>query len=208
MFFGTSGVTSVKLGSNNITKLYLGDSLIYQDPYNGHAYVDLGLPSGTKWATMNVGASSITDYGNYYQYGKGVDTYQTTIGSTNYRGTEDPLATSADTATQVMGGNWHTPTSGQCQELINNTTYEWVTNFNSSGINGAKLTAQNGNYIFFPATGYYTRDGQFDVNNACDFWTSTPFGAYSSYYWYIKGDEINVTTYSRNLGYSVRGVVG
>ena len=38
----------------------------YVDPYAGHEYVDLGLPSGTKWATMNVGASSETDYGNYY----------------------------------------------------------------------------------------------------------------------------------------------
>ena len=38
--------------------------------HHGHEYADLGLPSGTKWATMNVGASSETDYGNYYQYGK------------------------------------------------------------------------------------------------------------------------------------------
>lgn len=45
------------------------------DPYAGHAYVDLGLPSGTKWATMNVGASSITDYGNYYKYGLGASQY-------------------------------------------------------------------------------------------------------------------------------------
>ena len=43
------------------------------DPYNGHEYVDLGLPSGTKWATMNIGASSVTDYGTFYQYGKGLN---------------------------------------------------------------------------------------------------------------------------------------
>ena len=47
----------------------------FEDTYNGHQYVDLGLPSGTKWATMNVGASSETDYGNYYQYGKGASQY-------------------------------------------------------------------------------------------------------------------------------------
>ena len=64
------------------------------DPYAGHDYVDLGLPSGTKWATMNVGATSITDYGNYYQYGKGADTHQTTSGQSNYSGTENPLSAS------------------------------------------------------------------------------------------------------------------
>ena len=40
------------------------------DPYNGHAYVDLGLPSGTLWATMNVGANSETDTGLYFAWGE------------------------------------------------------------------------------------------------------------------------------------------
>ena len=40
------------------------------DPYNGHSYVDLGLPSGTMWATMNVGAQSETDYGLYFAWGE------------------------------------------------------------------------------------------------------------------------------------------
>ena len=44
---------------------------------NGHEYVEIG---GIKWATMNVGASSETDYGNYYQYGKGAAQYATTNG--------------------------------------------------------------------------------------------------------------------------------
>ena len=69
----------------------------------GHAHVDLGLPSGTLWATMNVGATSETDYGNYYMYGMGSKTYDST--DTPYAGTEDPLAASADTAAQVWGGS-------------------------------------------------------------------------------------------------------
>ena len=88
------------------------------DPYNGHEYVDLGLPSGTKWATMNVGASSETDYGNYYQYGKGAAQYAATSGDSNYSGTEDPLDSSVDTAVQVWGGQWHMPTIAQIEELI------------------------------------------------------------------------------------------
>ena len=99
----------------------------YVDPYNGHEYVDLGLPSGTKWAKYNVGANSESDYGNYYQYGKGAAQYAVTSGESIYSGTEDPLATSADTAAQVMGGQWHMPTQEQFNELTANTTYEWTT---------------------------------------------------------------------------------
>ena len=83
------------------------------DPYNGHEYVDLGLPSGTKWATMNIGASSVTDYGTFYQYGKGLNELKDTSGDTTYSGTENPLAASADTAVQVWGGSWHLPTKAQ-----------------------------------------------------------------------------------------------
>ena len=75
---------------------------------NGHEYVDLGLPSGTLWASMNVGANSITDCGNYYMYGKGTTQYN--ISDTAYEGTEDPLDLSVDTARQVWGGVWHMPT--------------------------------------------------------------------------------------------------
>jgi hypothetical protein len=67
---------------------------------NGHEYVDLGLPSGTRWAKMNVGATSETEFGNYYTYDRGINA-----------------------ATQIMGGGWYTPTKDQFNELIANTTY-------------------------------------------------------------------------------------
>ena len=88
---------------------------------NGHEYVDLGLPSGTLWANMNVGANSVTDYGNYYMYGMGSKTYDST--DTLYDGTADPLDLTKDTARQVWGGEWHMPTKTQMQELTANTTY-------------------------------------------------------------------------------------
>jgi len=68
------------------------------------------LPSGTLWATMNVGASSESEYGNYYQYGKGADDYSITSSQPSYSGTEIPLDLSVDTARQVWGGDWHMPT--------------------------------------------------------------------------------------------------
>ena len=120
---------------------------------DGHLYVDLGLPSGTLWAIMNVGANSPTDYGNYYQYGKGSAQYAATSGDSNYSGTEDPLDSSVDTAVQVWGGSWHMPTRAQMQELIDNTTYQWVTDYKGSGINGGTFTATNGAVLFLPAAG-------------------------------------------------------
>ena len=172
----------------------------YVDPYVGHAYVDLGLPSGTKWATMNVGALSETDYGNYYKYGLGASQYDSA--QADYYGTENPLAASADTAVQVWGGQWHTPTKAQFEELISNTTYEWIT---IGGINGGKFTAQNGNYVFLPASGSWYWGTQYGLGESGYYWGSTYPLCEMSF-----GSE-RVTIYDEyrpENGYSVRPVVG
>lgn len=139
---------------------------------NGHMYVDLGLPSGTKWATMNIGASSETDYGNYYQYGKGSAQYAATSGQSAYNKTENPLAASADTATQTWGDEWHMPTLAQIKELTANTSSQWVTNYNGSGVNGRKFTAQNGNVLFLPACGSYYSGTLSSLNTYGYYWGS------------------------------------
>ena len=178
------------------------------DPYNGHAYVDLGLPSGTKWATMNVGASSETDYGNYYQYGKGAAQYAATSGDSNYGGTEDPLDSSVDTASQVWGGSWHMPTRTQMQELTANTTYQWVTNYKGSGINGGTFTATNGAVLFIPAAGLWSNGSQFSVGDGGYCWGSSPNGSGSAYGLGFSNGGEDVSSNLRKYGYSVRPVVG
>jgi len=178
------------------------------DPYNGHAYVDLGLPNGTKWATMNVGASSETDYGNYYQYGKGAAQYAATSGDSNYGGTEDPLDSSVDTASQVWGGSWHMPTIVQMQELTANTTYQWVTNYKGSGINGGTFTATNGAVLFIPAAGYWRDGSQRSVGVGGSCWGSSPVGSDIAYGLYFSNGSKNVYSNNRKYGYSVRPVVG
>ena len=180
----------------------------FEDPYKGHKYVDLGLPTGTKWATMNVGASSETDYGNYYQYGKGAAQYAATSGDSYYSGTEDPLAASADTAVQVWGGQWHMPTREQMQELTANTTYQWVTNYKGSGINGGTFTATNGAVLFFPAAGYWNDGSQGLVGNRGFYWGSSPYGSGSAYGLVFNNGSKVVNGGGRKLGYSVRPVVG
>lgn len=176
---------------------YLENKLIY----NNHDYVDLGLPSGTKWATMNVGANSITDYGNYYMYGMGSKTYDST--DTPYAGTENPLATSADTAAQVWGGEWHTPTKTQIEELINNTTVEYT---QIEGVNGNKFTSQNGKYIFIPACGWWNDNSKERAGQFAAYWSST-LDQSMPYYFYFFTSSVSLTTNSRNYGYSIRPVI-
>jgi hypothetical protein len=178
------------------------------DPYAGHEYVDLGLPSGTKWATMNVGASSETDYGNYYQYGKGAAQYAATSGDSNYGGTEDPLDSSVDTASQVWGGSWHMPTRAQMEELTANTTYQWVTNYKGSGINGGTFTATNGAVLFIPAAGYWYNGRQDSVGNYGSYWGSSPNGSDNAYFLSFYYGRKGVGGNYREFGYSVRPVVG
>ena len=178
----------------------------FDDPYNGHEYVDLGLPSGTKWATMNVGASSETDYGNYYQYGKGAAQYAATSGGSYYSGTEDPLAASADTAVQVWGGPWHMPTRKQMEELTANTTYKWVENYKGSGKNGCTFTA-NGAVLFFPAAGRWYGGGLNSVVTDGSYWGSSPSGSDGACYLYFTRNYDGVYSHYRNNGYPVRPVV-
>ena len=178
----------------------------YVDPYNGHEYVDLGLPSGTKWATMNVGASSETDYGNYYMYGMGSKTYDST--DTPYAGTEDPLATSADTAAQVWGGDWHMPTIEQMQELTANTTYKWVTDYKGSGINGGTFTATNGAVLFIPAAGDWFNGNPDFVGDEGYYWSSSLDGSDGAYCVSFGNAYTEMNSGLRKAGRSVRPVVG
>ena len=129
-------------------------------------WVDLGLPSGLLWATRNVGASSPTDYGNYYAWGetspKSVYDWSTYRYArcnnaegwyelTKYTGSNGltTLQPGDDAATANYGGR--TPTREEGQELINNTTSRWMT---INGVNGRCFTGSNGNSLFLPAAGY------------------------------------------------------
>lgn len=172
---------------------------------NGHEYIDLGLPSGTLWATMNVGATSPTEYGNYYMYGMGSKTYDST--DTPYDGTEDPLDLSKDTARVVWGGDWHMPTKTQIEELLTNTTYAWVTDYQSSSVNGGTFTA-NGQTLFIPANGDYYLGGLSDDGVYGNVWSSTPNDIVSAQSFCLENGDNGTYPESRRHGYSVRPVIG
>ena len=201
---------------------------------NGHPYVDLGLPSGLKWAKYNVGATSETDYGSYFQWGEiephstGIsydwanynycnDSYNTlTKYNTNssYGENLDGMSTlrsEDDAARAKMGGDWRMPTKDEIQELITYTDNEWVTNYNGTGIKGRKFTSKkNGNSIFIPASGRYM-DSAFNDRGIYGYvWSSSLFTEVPKDAWglYFYSGQVNANIYyGRNYGLPVRGVL-
>lgn len=141
--------------------------------------VDLGLPSGTKWANMNVGATKPEDYGSYFAWGeteeKEVYNWSTYIHCDGSRETchdigTDIAGTQYDVAHVQWGGSWKMPNRDQVRELSNNCTSEWTT---VNGINCIKLTGPNGNSIFLPATGALYNDGPSYVGESGYYWSSS-----------------------------------
>lgn len=153
-------------------------------PDSNHPHmIDLGLPSGTKWACCNVGASVPEDYGNYYAWGetqpKSVydwDTYQ--YGYYNYDGDHSHLVnigsdiagTSYDAATVNWGAPWRMPSLTQIQELLNNTSSTWTT---ENGVYGRKFTGSNGGSIFLPAAGERLRSDLCLDGSDGEYWSSS-----------------------------------
>ena len=197
-----------------------------------YEYVDLGLPSGLKWAKCNIGAEKETDYGYYFQWGDIVDksnaecswaTYKHCKGfydnltkyntSTNYGENPDNKTTldlEDDAARANMGGDWRMPTEVEFQELLDNTDNEWIEDFNGSGVNGRKFTSKtNGNSIFIPAAGLRSGSLSFYQGHFCDVWSSSvnildPFNAWDLDF----GSGGSLVAYmSRGYGLSVRGVL-
>ena len=119
---------------------------------DGHDYVDLGLPSGTLWATCNVGATNPEDYGDYYAWGETTTKSDYSESTYTYSGNPTELPTSADVAYVTWGSNWRMPSLAQFQELSSYTTTTWTT---LNGFYGWLITSKlNGTSIFLPAAWY------------------------------------------------------
>ena len=185
--------------------------------YNGYEYVDLGLPSGLKWATCNVGATKPEEYGNYYIWGETATkseyadsnslTYELSISELQAQGIIDGnsnLTPQYDAATADWGGDWRMPTKAEQQELINNCTWEWTT---QNSVNGYKLTGPNGNSIFLPAAGYRGVYSLYNVGSEGCYWSSTlnDYDINNAYFLYFdsSGQSMYGSGY-RNYGHSVR----
>ncbi|MBQ2589516.1 MAG: hypothetical protein II576_09720 [Prevotella sp.] len=146
-----------------------------------HEAVDLGLPSGTKWASCNVGATKPEEYGGYYAWGETEEkmvydesTYKYYQDGEYVNIGQDISGTEYDVAHEKWGDNWCMPTKDDIKELIDNCTTEWTT---LNGVNGMKFTSlRNGNSIFLPAAGSRTNGDLHFPGSFGDYWTSMPNG--------------------------------
>ncbi|MBR4155814.1 MAG: hypothetical protein IKU01_03800 [Bacteroidales bacterium] len=140
---------------------------------NGYEYVDLGLPSGLKWATCNVGAKSPEKPGHYFAWGETISKLSYPYNGGNYGKFMNDFSGDKkhDAARAKWGGNWRTPTTDEFRELLDKCTWE---NTKVNGKYGYKVTGPNGNSIFLPAAGYMTSKSNNGVGSCGHYWTSTP----------------------------------
>ncbi len=181
------------------------------------AAVDLGLPSGTKWASYNLGATRPEDYGGYYAWGElekkdsySWNTYLHCDGEdySCYELPNDISGTVYDIVKMKWGGSWRMPTVDDFYELSDNCQIEWVSR---SGTKGCLITGPNGNSIFLPASGWVDGETKKNVNEYGLFWTPCLIDYNTDYGKSLGGslDEIGVggAIGDRYAGYSIRPVI-
>ncbi|MBR5634572.1 MAG: pilus assembly protein N-terminal domain-containing protein, partial [Prevotella sp.] len=180
--------------------------------------IDLGLPSGTLWASCNVGATKPEEYGDYFAWGetKGYNSGKTTFNWDTYfdssynkynlSGGLTELALEDDAAYVNWGSNWRMPSLEQIQELIDNCNWEWTT---LNGVYGRKATSKkNGNSIFLPGAGYRFDASLGDAGSWGYYWSRTLYtsDANSAYYLDFGSGSVYWNYYYRYRGRSVRPV--
>lgn len=193
-----------------------------------HSFIDLGLPSGTRWATTNLGASISDEYGQYYAWGEtntkenySWNTYKHSDGTANSltkycnaasKGTRDnlmQLQSADDAVVGEWGDEWCTPTRKQFEELYNSVYTTWIWE-EHNGIYGYKVTSKmNGNSIFLPAAGYRNQEDLYSSDFGGYYSTKDLYEEDASCDWIVhfgryKMCEINKTY--RAYGQSVRPV--
>lgn len=190
---------------------------------NGFKYVDLGFPSGTMWATCNVGASKPEDLGLLFQFGnvdgykygdksqfiekKFIENNHTTTSGKIYK-RNHILELEDDTAYVHMGGKWRMPTKCQLKELLDNTAY------NVETINGVKgvlfISNINCHHLFIPFAGYWRYGKYCDKRSYGLIWSSQVDVAYedSAYCLYCNNSIGGSCIYFEDhfYAFSVRGV--
>ena len=196
--------------------------------YNGHDYIDLGLPSGTLWATCNVGADTPEGYGDHFAWGETQPksyyewtTYKYANGNHNtltkycnnsgygYNGFTDNLTmllAEDDAATTNWGNGWRMPTQEEWLELCQNTTNTWTTR---NGVYGRLFTASNGNSLFLPAAGYRWDGYLYGAGSYGHYWSGSLNTSYPCYAWIFyfgSGFYSMGNGASRYYGRSVRAV--
>ena len=187
-------------------------------------YVDLGL--SVKWASCNVGATTPTDYGDYFAWGETTgysadeqhsfywDNYSlTSDGGSTFTACTDAnnnLLPAYDAATSNWGSAWRMPTKAEQDELRTQCTWTWYGAGNNeySGVIGYKVTGTNGNSIFLPAAGYCS-DTQYIAGVYGAYWSTSLFESELGRAYVIEFASTNVdcNDAGRCIGLTVRPVL-
>ena len=192
-------------------------------------FVDLGLPSGTLWATTNIGASSPEDYGNYFAWGetKGYKEGKTSFTWSNYKwgdGSDDSinkyctnsscgivdnkteLVKNDDAAYANWGEGWHIPTYNQLDELRTHCNWLWS---NLNGIKGYYVLSKNNDYwLFLPGAGFRGKTSTSHVGEFGYYWSQMLFNDVPTNAWGLQfsNDNTQMLNVSRFAGLSIRPV--
>lgn len=194
-------------------------------PPDNHMYVDLGLPSGTLWATCNVGANAPEEFGNYFAWGETVPknnydwssyrwcnesdstmTKYCTNSNYGYYGFTDgkaELDPEDDAAYVNWGSQWRMPTAEQRKELGKLCTWIWTTR---NGVKGRLVTGPNDNSIFIPASGYRLNESLEAAGEHGGFWSRTLDPDHSRCAYILNFQELSVFWNNESLRYAGRTV--
>ena len=188
--------------------------------------VDLGLPSGLKWAAGNIGADNPEDYGLYFAWGEttGYTAEQVTSGErtfdmASYKASSisADLTLEQDAARANLGGNWRMPTNDEWQELIDNCDGVRTNDYNGTGVAGHIFVSKiNGNSVFFPTAGTCFLSSAHDVGSYGRYWSASwksrfwalclYLGLRKSVYSSSRFGNYRVNPDGRDRGQTVRGV--
>ncbi|MBR2051643.1 MAG: hypothetical protein IJ961_04130 [Bacteroidales bacterium] len=180
----------------------------------GHEYVDLGLPSGLKWATCNVGAEKPEDYGDYFAWGEIETKSEYTESNSLTHGKQmDDISGDVqyDVAAANWGGSWRMPTKDEMIELVSNCEWEWILieKNDYDSVKCYKGIGPNGNSVIFPVAGCYNGPSLISVGTGGLCWTSTPYDVMLNlaYEFYFNDYNAEVSYIgNRFIGQSVRPV--
>ena len=184
-----------------------------QCPDDNHPHlIDLGLPSGTKWACCNVGANKPDGWGDRYAWGEtdkrsGAHDWSTYL----YRGNEEPvcqdigsnIAGTEYDAARLLGAKFKMPTKAQFEELLQYCTHERTSTSTSSGMT---FTAANGASVYFPEA--YLSIGSTIWTGGWYLCSDLASDGSSQIFVFGSNNEFGIKSNDRWNGYSVRAVEG